>query len=238
MVIVWLIPFFAVGTEWGQRAQGQVGNLMSFDEKLLHYGIQVGISRSKFDIDFTTNDEVRRQAIGAASYYNEGFHVAIVGDLRLCRFFNLRFLPGITLIDRDIQYTWAPDYRATHLLIENSRTVESVYGDLPLEIKFRAMRWHNFRPYITGGGSYSFDFASLRKNKNNNDESIIKLNASEFRYTVGVGADFFLRYVKFAIEIKMAFGINGLQVHDEDIYTDAIDGIHSRTMMVSFTFEG
>ncbi|KWW32077.1 MAG: PorT protein [bacterium P3] len=222
----------------GSTAWSQIGNLMSFDDKLLHYGIRVGLSRSKFDLEFTRDDDIRTAVQGTASYYSEGFHIAVVGDLRVGRYFNLRALPGITLIDRDIYYNWEPGYMAAHPLLERHRSVESVYGDLPLEIKFRAWRWNNFRPYLTGGGSYSFDFSSLRKNKNNNDESIIRLNSNEFRYTVGVGADFFLRYVKFAVELKMAFGINDLHILDNELYTRSIDGMHSRTLMISFTFEG
>lgn len=237
-LLLWLLLPMLPATEQGAHAQTQAGNLMSFDDKLLHYGIRVGISRSKFDIDLNTDDGIRQVVQGNASYYTAGFHIAVVGDLRMGRYFNLRLIPGITLIDRDINYNWEPSYLATHPLIENSRTVESVYGDLPLELKFRAWRWGNFRPYVTGGVSYSFDFASLRKNKNNNEESIIRLNASEFRYTFGVGSDFFLRYVKFAIELKMAIGINDLQVRDDELYTTSIDALRSRTVMLSFTFEG
>ena len=113
-----------------------------------------------------------------------------------------------------------------------------MYGEIPLELKFRAKRYTDFRPYLTAGASWGFDFASLRKNKNNNDESIIRLNAIDLRYTAGVGFDFFLRYVKFAIEFKMAFGLLDLKVMDDDYYTKSTDNLYSRTFLLSFTFEG
>ena len=90
----------------------------------------------------------------------------------------------------------------------------------------------------SAGVSWGFDFASLWKNQNNNDESIIRLNLNDLRYTAGVGFDFFLRYVKFAIELKMNFGLLDLKVPDEDIYIRSMDVMHSRTFMLSFTFEG
>ena len=71
-----------------------------------------------------------------------------------------------------------------------------------------------------------------------NDESIIRLNPVDLRYTVGVGFDFFLPYVKFAIEFKMAFGLLDLKVADDDYYTLSTDNLKSRTFMLSFTFEG
>lgn len=219
-------------------AKAQFGNLMSFDSRLMHYGIRVGYTQSKFDITPTNTDSIRQALLTANSYHTAGFHIAVICDMRLTNFFNLRLMPGITLVDRKIDYSWNSTYLATHPLAEMSRTVESVYGDIPLEIKFRAWRWNDLRPYVTAGGSYSFDFSSLRKNKNNNQESIIRLNPNEWRYTIGVGVDVFLHYVKFAIELKTAIGLTNLQTDGNEIYDHAVDHMRSRTFMLSFTFEG
>lgn len=222
----------------GLRAQNEISNLPAFDNRLMHYGIQVGYSQSKFDLDFSEDQQVRQIMRGVRSYYNAGFHISVIADLRLGGYFNLRALPGIVLLTRKINYLWDSAYAANTPLIEYSRTVESVYGELPLELKFRAWRYNNFRPYVTAGGSYAFDFSSLRKNKNANHEAIVKLGANNLCYSMGVGADFFLHYVKFAIDIKLCFGITDLQIKDEELYTQSIVGLKTRTVMLSFTFEG
>ena len=219
-------------------ANSQVGNLGQFDQRLLHYGIQVGYTQSKFDLDYSLDPELRETLQGVTSYYAPGFHIAIIGDLRMGQWFNLRLLPGVTLITRDVSYAWEAGYLQTHHLAELRRNVESVYGEIPLELKFRAQRYHNFRPYLTTGVSYGFDFASLRKNRNQTNESIIRLQAHDVRYTVGMGFDVFLYYVKFAIELKMAFGMVDLKVQDPDIYIRSFDNLDSRTFLLSFTFEG
>lgn len=220
------------------KAFCQVGNLGKFDSRLLHWGIQVGLTMSKFDLEYSSNETLRRDLQGTTSYYAPGFHIAVIGDLRLGNWFNLRLLPGVTLITRDVTYSWEPTYLSNHWLAELNRNVESVYGDLPIELKFRAMRYNNFRPYLTAGVSYGFDFASLRKNRNRTDESIIRLEPNDFRYTMGLGFDVFLRYVKFAIDLKMTFGLVDLRVEDPDVYIQAFDYLNSRTLMLSFTFEG
>lgn len=229
-LVLWLLP---VAT-----AQTRAARLGSFDNRKLHYGIQVGYTQSKFDLNFSENDTLRQTIMSVTSYYSPGFHINVIGDLRLGDNLNLRLLPGITLISRDMAYSWSEAYTSTHWKYDTRRTVESVYGEIPLELKFRAKRYTDFRPYLTAGASWGFDFASLRKNKNNNDESIIRLNAIDLRYTAGVGFDFFLRYVKFAIEFKMAFGLLDLKVMDDDYYTKSTDNLYSRTFMLSFTFEG
>lgn len=218
--------------------KAQVSNLAAFDRELLHYGIQIGYTQSKFDFHYTHDDDVREALQGTTSYYNAGFHLAVIGDLRLCRYINLRFLPGLTLINRSLNYSWSDSYAAQHLGLDTKRNVESVYGELPVDLKFRSMRWRNFRPYLTVGTSYGFDFASLRNNKNNDNQSIVRLNTSDFRYSAGVGFDFYLRYVKFAIEMKMTFGLIDLKIPDDDLYTRSVDNLNTRTFMLGFTFEG
>lgn len=232
-ILLCILPLIAGGV-----VRSQVVNLSNFDRNLLHYGIQIGYSQSKFTIDYTEDADVREVMQGVTSYYNPGFHLAVIGDLKVTPYVNLRMAPGLTLINRSINYYWERGYSNAHKNLDMWRSVESVYGEIPVDLKFRSMRWHNYRPYLTTGISYGFDFASLRNNKNNDDQSIVRLNTSDFRYTAGVGFDFYLRYVKFAIEIKMSFGRPNLAIPDDDYYSRAINGMTSRTVMVGFTFEG
>lgn len=234
----WLFVLCCLCLSFTIQAQTYTGNLGMFDRRTLHYGIQVGYTQTKFDLAYSENDSLRQTLQGVTSYYAPGFHIAVIGDLRLSDWFNLRLLPGVTIVTRTLSYSWVDGYMATHRLAERSRNVESVYGDIPLELKFRAVRWNNFRPYLTAGASYGFDFASLRKNRNQTNQAIVRLQPHDFRYTMGVGFDVFLRYVKFAVELKMAFGMLDLKVQDPDIYIRSFDNLKSRTFMLSFTFEG
>ena len=236
-VSLFLIPHFSFHND--VQAQGQIANLGQFDRDLIHWGIQVGYTQSKFDLRYSEDAELRQTLQGTTSYYAPGFHIAVVcPDIRLNNWFNLRLLPGVTLVTRQISYAWEENYYASHRLAELSRNVESVYGDIPIELKLRAVRYGNFRPYLTAGASYGFDFASLRKNRNQTNQSIIRLESSDLRYTMGVGFDVFLSYVKFAIEFKMNFGLLDLKVEDPDIYIRSFDYLNTRTFMLSFTFEG
>lgn len=218
-------------------AKSQVLNRASYDERPYHFGIQVGYTASKFDVGFTSADSVRGLLNNSNSYYSAGFNIAVIAELRLGRYFTLRALPGVAIINRTINYTWDPAYQAAHPIVDEMRTVEPVYGDFPIEFKYKAMRWNNFRPYVTAGASIGHDFASLFKNKNNNEESIIRMTPNDLRYSIGVGSSFFLPYVKFAVELKMHFGLVDLKVADNDLYTLSTDRLTSRSYMLCFTFE-
>ncbi len=229
-MLLWLL--FAVS------ARAQVTYLASYDQKQIHFGIQLGYTSSKFDLYYTEDADVRDKEQGTTSYYAPGFHIAVLADLRLGEHFNLRCMPGVTLLNRDLYYRWDPVYQQGLYNLDSKRTVESVYGELPLDLKFRAKRWRNFRPYLTAGGSYGFDFASLRNNRNNSDQSIVRLNTSDLRAITGFGFDFYLRYVKFAIEFKFSFGLTNLHVPDDDLYSRSVDYLRSRSFLIGFTFEG
>ncbi len=234
-----LLAIFLTSAMGTKCTHAQITNLAAFDKKKIHFGIQIGYTQSKFDLYYTEDANVRDKELGTTSYYTPGFHIAVlVPDLRLGNYFNLRLMPGVTLVNRNLSYTWQEDFSHTLKNLDAKRTVESVYGDIPLDLKFRSMRWRNFRPYLTIGLSYGFDFASLRNNKNHDDESIVKLKTSDFRYTTARGFDFYLRYVKFAIEIKMSFGLNDLHVDDSDLYSQSVVYLNSRTLTIGFLFEG
>lgn len=236
--LVRLMALIGLISPFSLFAQGRIGTPSQFDRSLYHWGIQVGYTQSKFDLRYSEDATLRETLQGTTSYYAPGFHISIVGDLRMGNWFSLRFLPGVTLVTREISYAWEPAYLASHRLAERGRNVESVYGDLPFEILFRSVPYGNFRPYLTAGVSYGFDFASFRKNRNQTNQSIVRLESSDLRYTMGVGFDVFLTYVKFAIELKMSFGMLDLKVEDPEIYIQAFDYLRTRTFMLSFTFEG
>lgn len=230
--LIVLLPVLAC---WSATAQ--IGNLVNFDKHLLHWGIQVGYTQSKFDLRYTEEAELRETMQGVTSYYAPGFHVAILGEMRLNDHFSLRTLAGVTLITRELSYSWESNYLETHRLAELRRNVESAYFEIPIELKFRAHRFYNFRPYLISGISYGYDLASLFRNRNRTNQAIVRLYPNDLRYSMGVGFDVFLRYVKFAIELKMNFGLIDLKVEDPDIYIRCADYFKSRTFMLSFTFE-
>ena len=238
LICVSIAFHFPLSSLHSLQAQGRVGTPGQFDRSPYHWGIQVGYTQSKFDLRYSEDATLRETLQGTTSYYAPGFHISILGEMRLTNWLNLCFLPGVTLVTREISYSWEPSYLASHRLTELGRNVESVYGDLPLELKLRSVPYGNFRPYLTAGVSYGFDFASFRKNRNQTNQSIVRLEPNDLRYTMGVGFDVFLTYVKFAIEMRMTFGMPDLKVEDPEIYIRAFDYLRTRTFMLSFTFEG
>lgn len=217
-------------------AQGfGVPNLLKYDNKRFHFGFMLGYNQFDFEIrskaDLSEYDSLMVVNTAAMS----GFNLGIVTDLRLGKYFDLRFIPGLSFGDRVVNYTILyPD--ASRLITK--KNVESVYLDLPLLVKFKSSRMHNVRAYVIAGAQYSLDLISSAKKQNKNPHEIfLKLYPHDVQAQVGVGIDFYCTYFKFSTEFKMSFGLMNLLVPEDNMYATSVQSLKSKMLQVSFLFE-
>jgi hypothetical protein len=164
-----------------------------------------------------------------------GFNLGIISNLRLGNHFDLRFLPTLSFGDRIINYTI--NYKDTISQVIK-KSVESTYIDFPLLLKFKSSRMNNARVYVLGGFNYSIDLASQAKKKNEQkNEVMIKLLRNDYSFQIGVGADFYLTYFKFATELKMSYGFRDLIKREGNLFSNSIERLNSKILQISFLFE-
>ena len=160
----------------------------TYENRKFLYGIHLGLTENKFDLYSTNGGLIASQngpfSVDDRSYHARGFRLALIGEARLGRCFSLRVMPGVSL------------FRALKL--------ESVRGEVPVDVKFHPYRWGKVEPYLTSGLGYGYDFASSREDSHN---YIKPLNAHDLRYTCGLGVDWYTRYVKLGLELKAGFGL-------------------------------
>ncbi len=230
-----IILFLIVG--FSSSAQKEIIlNYQEVDYKKIHFGFTVGFNTMDFKFTPTMNTFGTDSAILIPEINKlvPGFHVAVVSSLKLNDYFDLRFLPGISLGQRNILF-----YDKNNE-VESEMKIESTFIDLPFIIKYKAIRINNIRPYLIGGLNIRRDMA--RNKEFNEDEGIyIKLNPLDIYYEIGFGFDFYLAYFKLSTEIKYSVGTFNVVSSDasEDFprYANAIEKLNSRMFMVSFHFE-
>lgn len=221
---------------FAQKNKDNVLNYQGVDQKKLHFGFTLGVNT----IDFKITPSMNTYGVDSAVLNPElndletGFHVGIVSNLRLTEYLDLRFLPGISLGKRKILF-----YDSNKNVVSEMK-IESTFIDLPLNIKYKATRINNTRPYLIGGVNVRNDMA--RNKEFNEDANIyIKLKSFDVYYELGVGIDFYSTYFKFSTEIKYSVGV--LNVISPDVaddypqYANSIDKLNSRMFMVSLHFE-
>lgn len=234
IAIILLTSGGCLPTAFSQNAR-KAPNLPNYDYKKLHFGFILGINNADFATKAKTNLNPFDSIRVIETTPSLGFDVGLVADLRLGEYFNLRFVPEISLVDRTV------NYRVQYLLSDETTTnkkLESVCVDLPLLVKMKSSRMHNCRVYVVNGGQLSIDLASQAKKKNKNSELVfLKLNRMDFQVQTGVGIDFYANLFKFSIEAKMSYGIANLLKDEGNVYTNSIDYLRGKIFHISILFE-
>lgn len=236
---IWIILFCMVISvvASGQKIlrNTSILNYQRGDRTWLHFGFMLGVNYMDY----------RAVLSGASTYRAEtgkldlGFSVGIISELRICDDLGLRFLPGLEFATRSLVYTNVPEKEKGREYAYN----ESVYITLPLMFKYKAKRINNFRPFLTAGGSYKYDFHN--HDWIDPDKSIFfRTKKGDFFLETGVGSDFYLPYFKFGIELRFAIGLTDVLVHRQDTknpgyeeYTSALKRLRARMFSVCFNFE-
>lgn len=210
-------------------------NYQRGDRNWIHFGFTLGINYMDYKAILSGANSFRAET-GKLSM---GFLVGIVSELRICDDLGLRFLPGLEFATRSLVYTNVPQTEDNKDYSYN----ESVYISLPLMLKYKAKRINNFRPYITGGGSYKYDFQKHNKIEPEKP-SYFRTNQGDFFLETGAGCDFYLPYFKLGIEFRFSLGLTDVLVHQHDVknpgyedYTDALKKLRARIFTVCFNFE-
>jgi hypothetical protein len=218
-------------------------NLPAFDLKKLHFGFTVGFN--SMDLGFIRNYDDPDFIYADVSRLLPGFQVSIVSDLRLNKNWNLRFLPGISFGSREVYYyeydeVDGPGGRTELPQADNPVALGPSFLDFPLHFKYRSHRVNNYRPYLVGGVNFRYDMSAKREYDGESAE-YLKFKPADFYLEFGFGVDTYLRYFKFAPEIKLAIGLRNI-VADKGRppytqFVTSIDRVMSYIVMLNFHFE-
>lgn len=217
------------------------------DDKLFHFGFQLGMNFSSFGV---TDSELplTNPITGEVEIYHSrvssilpGFNVGFVSDLRLCKYLNLRFCPGMQFTSRTLTYksesgkpVGTPDKKYGANI-----DVLAIPVYLPLYLKFSAEREGNYRPYVIAGGGVSF-------NVSRDHEKPVMMNLMDYFCELGFGVDLYFQWFKFCPEITYRIGFadqlcpadQRMELAPQDaFYTNAISRLTNHCICLTFNFE-
>lgn len=209
-------------------------NLPKYDKQWIHFGFVLGINSASFRMVESGDFKLQDSAYSIVPQSQSGLNLGILSNLHLGNHFDLRFMPGLSFVQRKLDYSfYYPSTSQSPVLV---KTVESTYLELPLNVKFKSKRIDNYRLYVIAGGRYSVDMISQAKVKER-DPDILKLKRKDYGLEIGMGADFYMPYFKFSPEIKMFSGIPNLLVDENTVYVNPLQSLRSKIFFISFFFE-
>ena len=216
------------------------------DDKLFHFGFQLGVNFSSFGVT-DSELEIEDPVTGIKEIYHSrvssvlpGFHVGFITDLRLCKYLNLRFCPGMQFTSRTLSYKTESGNPVKGSMGKGATVdVLAMPVYLPLYLKFSAMREGNYRPYVIAGGGASFNVSRDR-------EKPVLMNLMDYFAEVGFGVDLYFRWFKFCPEITYRIGFaNQLYPADKRMelapqdafYSNSISRLTNHSICLTFNFE-
>jgi len=227
--ILLFLMFFIAG--FCQKNNTKIENLQNFDKQKLHFGYFIGFNQYNYKLDYKINPNY-------ATWIEEsiGINIGLIGDLRINEYINLRFEPGLHTNKLNLRFNERSKFTQNS---DTIRSVKSSYIHIPLLIKLSTKRLDNFRPYLIGGVSTSFNLSSNQNSPEDNKNNIFRLKANNLYYELGFGIDFYLQYFKFSPSIRGIFSLKDELVPDDDVaspWTGNIENLSTRGFFINLTF--
>ena len=204
------------------------------DQRRLHWGFMFGFQLQDMELHNNgfIDPETGEQWYADVDNYNPGFSVGVLGEMRLNKLLALRLTPTMHFGQRHILYHEQVSGQDT------TQNLKSTYISLPIDVKFAAPRYNNFRPYFIAGMAPSIDLTSHK-------HWAIYTKPFDCFLEVGMGCDIYLPFFKLIPELKFSFGLLDILKKDRtDLidgtlmkYTNSVDKAHSKMITLTLSFE-
>ncbi len=228
--LITLACLCAATTGTAQTARGNY-NFLDFQQKPYYFGITLAYNTSDYKIarsrNFIRNDSIQL----VQSVTGPGFNLGIVTNLKLGRYFDLRFLPTLSFAERRIEYGVATNK------VPYARRIESVFVEMPFHMRYKSEPYRDMRMFVIAGVKYSFDVASDSRARQ--AENLVKVAPTDFAVEIGGGVQFFFPFFIFSPEIKFSHGLGNILIFDPALpEASVLEKVLSRTFTLSLHFEG
>ena len=205
------------------------------DDKLYHFGINVGLNTSHFAFThhpvFLQTDSVNT----VNSINSSGLNLAWLVNINLSEHFDIRTYPlDLTFTEKAFEYNLKYlDFGEVNPIIKK---VQSISLAFPVQLKFSSDRIDNFKVYTIAGVKAEYDMASNAGAQK--AENLIKLKKFDFGVEAGIGFHFYFPVFVLTPELKVGWGLGNLHARDPNLkFSSVVDKINSRMISFSLTVE-
>lgn len=230
-IILVVLPLFAASQHLEQS--NKLLNYQKIDHKFFHFGYTIGINTMDFGV-YPSQQSLKNDTFPELNKLAPGIDIGIVTNFRISEYWDFRFLPGISLGQRNLLYYNRKEKPIDEMILG------STFINLPFIIRYEAKRQNNFRPYLISGVNFRWDMAR-NKDFNAAEGIFVKLEPFDVYLEAGFGIDFYLPYFKLSTELKFSvghFNVLSPDAHDNyPAFVNSIDKLKSRMVSLSFHFE-
>ena len=245
VLLVLLTFHFSLVTSTAQERKPQ--NKPYIDLRPMHFGISVGFHMQDIEFqnvgpqlvtleDGTTTTET---VVCDQDNWNPGFSVGVLADQRISKHLSIRLLPTMHFGAKHLTFRHLNRTDAEGRIITATQDMKNTYIAFPINLKFSAERFNNYRPYIVGGINPMVNLTSK-------SQELVQLKKYDTMLEVGIGCDFYLPFFKLIPELKFSYSLvnsldkdhaNELTDANQRIFTNSVSSGHSKLITLTFYFE-
>ena len=245
MTVVLTVLTATATTATAQKRQPQYRPYI--DLRPMHFGILVGFNTQDSEWqnvgpqtivadDGTTGTET---VLMDQDTWDPGFSVGVLADWRLSKHVNLRLSPTMHFGAKHLTFRHLDRYDDSGRPLLSTQDMKNTYISFPLDLKFSAERFNNYRPYLVGGVSPMINLTGKEQN-------YIQLKRYDVMAEVGLGCDFYLPFFKLIPELKFCYSlidnidyghIDQLNDPQKRTYARAVTPGRSKMIVLTLYFE-
>ncbi len=235
--------FNDVPTGFPKRLMMQPFSQQQYDyQRRVHFGFVLAVSALDYKVISSKNPTYSsRNPTMPYNFFvdvtslSPALGVAALMDYRISHNLSARLQIGPTFGTRTLNF-----YDANADTLALGMQLESVLLEMPILLKYKALRNSDIRPYMIAGVTPYCDVSAF-KNFNERQNLFIALKPLDVAVTIGIGFDAYFDFFKFALEVKYVSGLfsaispNSLDGFEQ--YPNAIDKMYMRSFVFSLIFE-
>lgn len=217
------------------------------DLRPMHFGISVGFHMQDIELQnvgpqvITNSDgtETVETVVCDQDNWNPGFSVGVLADQLISKHLSIRFAPTMHFGSKHLTFRHLNRVDADGNIITATQDMKNTYIAFPINLKFAAERFNNYRPYIIGGINPMINLTSK-------SQDYIQLKRYDTMVEIGLGCDFYLPFFKLIPELKFSYSlIDAIDRGHADeltdakarVYTNAVTAGYSKLITLAFYFE-
>lgn len=241
LVFLFVIALNAVAQE------RKVQNRPYIDLRPLHFGISLGLNMQDVEfqnvgpqtISLPEGGERDAYVLCDADMWNPGFSVGVLADLRLSQHFALRVSPTMHFGSKHLVFRDMKNLSESGHPREFTQDMKNTYISVPVDLKFSAERFNNYRPYVMAGVNPMVNLAGK-------DQDYLQLKRYDLMLEVGMGCDFYLPFFKLIPELKFCYGLantldkshtNELTDVNKRMFSQSVTSARTKMIVLTLYFE-
>jgi hypothetical protein len=225
-----LLPLIALnGNAFSQNSH-------HFDYRKFNLGFTMGLNLAGYDMTAQINQtdpQTGKYLESIKLIRKPGIYLGLITNMKISNNFDLRFLPSVSLEERDFEFYFDPATNNDVSLV--TKKIEASNLNLPLVVKFKSNYYKNTRIFIQLGIQPSFNLASNKKVKN--DPELLKTQGFDVAAVASFGVDLYGERLKLSPEIRFTRGLRQLYVDDRTRFPKAISDLFSQLLVFNINFE-